>query len=30
MFQLFEQPEDKGDGKELITMTDSVLDEHIY
>ena len=24
---LFEQPEDKGDGKELITMTDSVLDE---
>ena len=27
MFQLFEQPEDKGNGKELITMTDSVLDE---
>ena len=27
MFQLFEQPEDKGNGKELITMSDSVLEE---
>ena len=27
MFQLFEQPENKGNGKELITMSDSVLEE---